>query len=71
MSAPDRICELCRCLNGHLDRCPEGLRLWELANPEVPEPEPETEEQTGDIITEIMAHFVTIYGAHEKGIYTR
>ena len=57
-------CPECGCYGHHLQGCPEGERAWELANPET-HSEPETEEPF-DAVTEIMAHFISIYGGHEK-----
>ncbi len=70
-------CSECGCFGHHMIGCPEGERQWELAEMRIQaelEAESEGEEcenqsQMGepyDAVSEIMAHFVTIYGKHEK-----
>ena len=66
-------CSECGCFGHHMIGCPEGERQWELAEmrlaaeleSESEGEEPETEEPF-DAVSEIMAHFVSIYGKHEK-----
>ena len=64
-------CSECGCYGHHLIGCPEGERIWELAEMakaeerEAKGEESETEEPF-DAVSEIMANFVSIYGRHDK-----
>ena len=64
-------CGECGCFGHHLIGCPEGERLWELANPNpypkyVPEIEDAETEEPFDAVSEIMANFISIYGQNLK-----
>ena len=62
-------CPECHMWGYHLPRCPEDERTWELAQMRAEE-EAESEvaeiEEPFDAVSEIMAHFISIYGKHEK-----
>ena len=73
MSARATQCGECGCFGHHIIGCPEGERQWELAEMRLAaeieaanEREECENEEPFDAVSEIMAHFVTIYGKHEK-----
>lgn len=70
-------CSECGCFGHHLMGCPEGERQWELAEmrlaaeieAESEGGECENQSQMGepyDAVSEIMAHFISIYGQRQK-----
>jgi hypothetical protein len=70
-------CSECGCFGHHSIGCPEGERLWEVAQmraQEEAEEDAQTEESEADPpadpIAEVMAHFVEIYGKHSPETIT-
>ena len=74
-------CSECGCFGHHIIGCPEGERLWEVAQmrkqeeaeqkaEEEAQSEESEAEQPVDLIAEVMAHFKTIYGKHDPETIT-
>ena len=66
-------CSECGCLGHHLMGCPEGERIWELAEMRIAAEiasESHWEEcendEPFDAVSEIMAQFISIYGERQK-----